>query len=111
MRRMWWLGAGYVAGLGTAAWLRSKAREAAERYAPANVRSAVADRSKQAAERARETAVDSARSLGQEARRIADDIRHAVAEGREAMRDTESELTGDEPSPADNGSTTGTDRP
>jgi len=29
MRRMWWLGAGYVAGLGTAAWLRSKAREAA----------------------------------------------------------------------------------
>ena len=111
MRRMWWLGAGYVAGLGTAAWLRSKAREAAERYAPANVRSAVADRSREAAQRAQQTAADSARNLGREARRIADDVRQAVAEGREAMRQAESELTGDEPSPADNGSTTGTDRP
>ncbi len=111
MRRMWWLGAGYVAGLGTAAWLRSKAREAAERYAPANVRSAVADRSREAAQRAQQTAADNARSLGREARRIADDVRQAVAEGREAMRRAESELTGDEPSPADNGSATGTDRP
>ena len=96
MRRVWWLGAGYVAGLGTAAWLRSKAREAAERYTPANVRSAVADRSREAAQQARQTAADSARSLGREARRIADDIRHAVAEGRETMRDTESELRDDE---------------
>lgn len=95
MRRMWWLGAGYVAGLGTAAWLRSKAREAAERYAPANVRSAVADRSREAAQRAQQTAADSAKNLGREARRIADDIRHAVVEGREAMRDTESELSRD----------------
>ena len=99
MRRMWWLGAGYVAGLGTAAWLRSKAREAAERYAPANVRSAVADRSREAAQRAQQSAADSARNLGREARRIADDIRHAVAEGREAMRDTESELSSDDEPP------------
>ncbi|MCY3648711.1 MAG: hypothetical protein OXG40_03145 [Acidimicrobiaceae bacterium] len=105
MRRMWWLGAGYVAGLGTAAWLRSKAREAAERYAPANVRNAVADRSREAAQRAQQTAADSARNLGREARRIADDLRHAVAEGREAMRDTESELSRDDESP------TATDRP
>ncbi|MXZ95601.1 MAG: hypothetical protein F4Y99_06725 [Acidimicrobiaceae bacterium] len=105
MRRMWWLGAGYVAGLGTAAWLRSKAREAAERYAPANVRNAVADRSREAAQRAQQTAADSARNLGREARRIADDLRHAVAEGREAMRDTESELSRDDESP------TTTDRP
>lgn len=103
MRRLWWLGAGYAAGLGTAAWVRSKARKAAEKYAPENVRNAVAERSKKAAERARETAVDSARHLGCEARRIADDIRHAVAEGREAMRDTESELRDDDvggPEPA-----------
>ena len=99
MRRMWWLGAGYVAGLGTAAWLRSKAREAAERYAPANVRSAVADRSREAAQRAQQTAADSARNLGREARRIADDIRQAVAEGREVMRDTESELSRDDEPP------------
>ncbi len=105
MRRMWWLGAGYVAGLGTAAWLRSKAREAAERYAPANVRSAVADKSREAASRAQQTAADSARNLGREARRIADDIRHAVAEGREAMHDTESELSRDDEPP------TSTDRP
>ena len=111
MRRVWWLGAGYVAGLGTAAWLRSKAREAAERYAPSNVRNVVAERSQQAASRAQQTAFDGARNIGREARRIADDVRHAVAEGREAMRRAESELTGDEPSPADNGSTTGADRP
>ena len=111
MRRIWWLGAGYVAGLGTAAWLRTKAREAAARYAPANVRNVVAERSQQAANRARDTAVDSAKNLGREARRIADDVRQAVVEGREAMRRTESELIGDEPSPADNGSVTGTDRP
>ena len=105
MRRMWWLGAGYVAGLGTAAWLRSKAREAAERYAPANVRDAVADRSREAAQRAQQSAADSARNLGREARRIADDIRQAVAEGRDAMRDTESELSRDNEPP------TTTDRP
>ena len=107
MRRIWWLGAGYVAGLGTAAWLRTKAREAAARYAPTNIRNVVAERSQQAADRARETAFDSARNVGREARRIADDVREAVASGREAMRRTESELTGDEPSPDDNGSTAG----
>lgn len=100
MRRVWWMGAGYVAGLGTAAWLRSKAREAAERYAPANVRSAVADRSRQAAEKAQQSAADSARSLGREARRIADDLRQAVAEGRETMHRIESELADDEASPS-----------
>ena len=92
MRRLWWLSAGYVDGLGTAAWLRSKARRAAEKYAPENVRNAVADRSREAASWARHTAADSARNVGREAKRIADDVRHAVAEGREAMRDTESEL-------------------
>ena len=99
MKRLWWLGAGYAAGLATAAWVRSKARQTAERYAPANVRDAVADRSKQAAQRARETAADSARNLGREARRIADDVRQAMAEGREAMRNTESELSRDDYQP------------
>ena len=112
MKRMWWLGAGYVAGLGTAAWLRSKAREAAERYAPANVRNVVADRSRDAANRARDTAVDSAKNLGREARRIADDVRQAVAEGRDAMHRTESELIhDDEPSPPTREAPNGTDRP
>ena len=110
MKRLWWLGAGYAAGLGTAAWVRSKARAAAEKYAPENVRNAVADRSREAAQRAQQTAADSARSLGREARRIADDIRHAVAEGRETMRDTESELRDDEPPGAESGSN-GSGRP
>jgi len=110
MKRLWWLGAGYAAGLGTAAWVRSKARAAAEKYTPENVRNAVADRSREAAQRAQQTAADSARSLGREARRIADDIRHAVAEGREAMRDTESELRDDEPPGAASGSN-GSGRP
>lgn len=99
MKRLWWLGAGYAAGLGTAAWVRSKTRAAAERYAPANVRDAVADRSRDAAQRARETAADSARSLGREARRIADDVRDAVSEGREAMRRAESDLRDDPKEP------------
>ena len=112
MKRMWWLGAGYVAGLGTAAWLRSKAREAAERYTPANVRNVVADRSRDAANRARDTAVDSAKNLGREARRIADDVRQAVAEGRDAMHRTESELIHDhEPPPRTREAPNGTDRP
>ena len=108
MRRIWWLGTGYVAGLATAAWLRTKARQATERYAPANVRNVVADRSRDAAERARETVVDSARNLGREARRIADDVRSAAAEGREAMRRTESELSGGDPT-SDGDESTGTD--
>ena len=99
MKRLWWLGAGYAAGLATAAWVRGKALQTAERYAPANVRDAVADRSKQAAQRAQQTAADSARNLGREARRIADDVREAVAEGREAMRHTESELSRDDYQP------------
>ena len=111
MRRLWWLGAGYAAGLGTAAWVRSKARQAAERYAPANVRDAVADRSREAANRARETAADSAKNFGREARRIADDIRQAVAEGREAMRDTESELSRDDEPPGAESGPNGTGRP
>ena len=92
MRRLWWLGAGYAAGLGTAAWLRSKARQAAERYAPENLRNAVADRSREAAFWAQQTASGSARQMGREARRVAEDVRLAVAEGREAMRRTEREL-------------------
>ena len=112
MRRVWWLGAGYVAGLGTAAWLRSKVRQAAERYAPANIRSAVADRSREAAGRAQQTAADSARNIGREARRIADDLRQAVAEGRETMQRTESELIGDDGSrSSDERSAAGTGEP
>ncbi len=97
MKRAWWLGAGYAAGLGTAAWLRSKTRSAAQRYAPANLRSAVTERSQRVAGQARDTAVASAKNLGREAKRIVDDIRQAVAEGRENMHDTESELSADEP--------------
>ena len=92
MKRLWWLGAGYAAGLGTAAWLRSKARHAAERYAPEHVRQAVADRTRDLGDRARQSVVDRSRNLGHEAKRIADDLREAAAEGRDAMRRTEDEL-------------------
>lgn len=109
MKRLWWLGAGYVAGLGTAAWLRSKARQAAARYAPENVRNAVADRSREAAYWAQQTAAGSARSFRRETRRIADDVRLAVAEGREAMRRTESELRGGDRASAANQSSNGSD--
>jgi len=90
------MGAGYAAGLGTAAWLRGKARAAAERYAPDNLRSVAVDRSQQVIGRARETAATGIYNVGRGAQRIVDDIRHAVAEGRETMQTTESELSVDE---------------
>ena len=111
MRRTWWFGAGYAAGIGTAAWLRTKARQTAERYAPANVRQAVTDHSREVAGRARQTASDSARSLGREARRIVEDVRDAVAEGREAMHRTESELSDDETTARGDGAQDRIDQP
>lgn len=110
MRRMWWLGAGYAAGLGTAAWLRSKARQAAERYTPENVREAVADRSREAAGWARQAASEGAGFVAREAKRVAEDVRSAVAEGRAAMRDTESELREDDVS-SGSGDDSSSDRP
>ena len=107
MKRLWWLGAGYAAGVATAVWVRSKAREAAQRYAPANVRDAMADRSLQAAQKAQQAAADSAKNLGREFRRMADDVRQAVAEGREAMRHAESELTDYGADPATNANANG----
>ena len=92
MRRIWWLGAGYAAGIGTAAWLRGKVRRTAHRYAPEQVRQAVADRSRAVGDRARQAVVDGSRNLGQQARRVSHDLREAAAEGRDAMRRTESEL-------------------
>lgn len=103
MKRLWWFGAGYAAGIGTIAWARNKARSTVERYAPAAVRDAVADRSRQAAAQARDAAVDGAKDLGRKAQRLADDVRQAAADGLEAMRRTESDLQADphEPPPED----------
>ena len=96
MRRMWWLGVGYTGGLATAAWLRSKARAAAERYTPENVKDAVADRSREVAGWARQRASDGAGLVAREAKRVAQDVRGAMADGLATMRETESELREDD---------------
>lgn len=92
MRRLWWLGTGYAAGLGTAAWMRGKVRRATRRYAPEQMRQAVADRTRDVGDRTRQAVVDGSRHLGREALRVAEDLREAAAEGRDAMRRTASEL-------------------
>ncbi len=97
MRRMWWLGAGYVAGVSTAAWLRSKAKKTAQRYAPEHVREVVVTRIKDAGDKARHSMVDSSRQVGSEAKRVVDDIRRAASEGREAMKRAEGEMRGEAP--------------
>ncbi len=94
MRRLWWLGAGYFAGLATAAWIRGKVRRAAERYTPEHVRGAVAGRARDLTDRARQSAESGSRRAAGEVRRVAGDIAAAAAEGRAAMRRTETELRG-----------------
>ena len=107
MKRLLWLASGYVAGLGTAVWLRGRIRQAAERYSPSRLRRDVADRTRAAGDRfrdagsrardagqqARSSAVDGARRVSRRAAGVVDTVRDAASEGRAAMRRVETELT------------------
>lgn len=88
MKRVFWSGVGYAAGLGSSIYVQRRVRHTVERYAPEQVRTDVADRSRRAAEKAKDAVID---------------LRTAAAEGVETMRQREQELRDefvlDEPHP------------
>lgn len=77
MKRIFWSGIGYAAGLSTSVYVQRRVRRAVEHYTPEQVRYEVGIKSRQVADRARDVVVD---------------LREAAAEGAEAMRDREAEL-------------------
>lgn len=79
MRRLFWVGVGYCAGLGSVVWARRQAQRVPER-----MRQAVTEQSRRVG--------DGARRIGEGARRAAADLRDALDDGRAAMRATEDEL-------------------
>lgn len=79
MRRLFWVGVGYCAGLGSVVWARRQAQRVPER-----MRQAVTEQSRRVG--------DGARRVGEGARRAAADLRDALDDGRAAMRATEDEL-------------------
>ena len=93
MSRLLWLVASYVAGLGTALWLRRRVRRAVERCMPGRVRQRVTERSRAVACNARRSVQSRARRMVVGTRQVAQDMREAVAEGRSAMWSVESELS------------------
>ena len=78
-RRLFWVGVGYCAGLGSVMWVRRQIRRV-----PLHLRTAVAERSHQLGDRSRQ--------MGERARRVATDLHEAMVDGHAAMRDTENEL-------------------
>jgi hypothetical protein len=69
-KRLFWLGVGYTAGLGTSWYAARKVKEAARRYTPEGLQTRV---------------TDTVSGLSR-------DVRAAVTEGRSAMREREAEL-------------------
>ena len=92
MRKLTCVATGYVAGIGTALWLRSKVRRTVEKYTPVRVQQAVVERSQAARGRARQAVQDASQRVICEVRLVADEVRDAMADGRDAMRRTEDDL-------------------
>jgi len=70
IKRAFWLVIGYTAGIGTSWWALGRVRRSVRRYVPSEVAGRLGD------------SVDRARR----------DVRRAVADGRAAMRERESQL-------------------
>jgi hypothetical protein len=77
MKRTFWTGVGYTLGVGTGWYVQRRVKQTVGRYAPEQVRTDVADRSRQAANRARDAVVD---------------LRSAASEGLAAMRAEKADL-------------------
>jgi len=77
MKRIVWTTVGYSLGLGSSVWVQRRVRRTVERYAPAQVRSDLA-------ERGRHLAVD--------LREAARDVHEAARDGAEMMRQVEHDL-------------------
>jgi hypothetical protein len=69
-KRVFWLGVGYTAGIGTSWYAARKVKEAARRYTPEGLQTRV---------------TDTVSGLSR-------DVKAAVTEGRSAMREREAEL-------------------
>ena len=77
MKRIFWSGVGYAAGISTSVYVQRRVRRAVEYYTPEQVREDVAARSRQVADKARDVVID---------------LREAAVEGVETMRAREQEL-------------------
>ncbi len=77
MKRIIWTGVGYSLGLGSSIYVQRRVRRTVERFAPAQVRSDVADRGRAMAQRSRDLALD---------------LRDAAREGLTVMRQVERDL-------------------
>ncbi len=77
MKRTFWTSVGYTLGVGTGWYVQRRVKRTVDRYAPEQVRSDVADRSRQAATRARDAVYD---------------LRSAANEGLAAMRAERADL-------------------
>jgi hypothetical protein len=77
MKRIFWSGVGYAAGVSTSVYVQRRVRRAVEHYTPEQVRRDVGVRGRQVADKAREVVID---------------LRDAAAEGVDTMRARETEL-------------------
>lgn len=77
MKRIFWSGVGYAAGISTSVYVQRRVRRAVEYYTPEQVREDVAARGRQVADKARDVVID---------------LREAAVEGVETMRAREQEL-------------------
>lgn len=77
MKRIFWSGVGYAAGISTSVYVQRRVRRAVEYYTPEQVRHDVSVRGRQVADRARDVVID---------------LREAAAEGADTMRSREAEL-------------------
>ncbi len=77
MKRIFWSGVGYAAGISSSIYVQRRVRRAVEHYTPEQIRQDAAVRGRQVADKARDVVVD---------------LREAAAEGADAMRAREEEL-------------------
>jgi hypothetical protein len=77
MKRVFWSGFGYAAGISTSIYVQRRVRRTVDKYAPEQVRQDVATKGRQTADRARDLVID---------------LREAAADGVETMRRHEHEL-------------------
>lgn len=84
MKRTFYTALGYTLGVGTGWYVQRRVRRTVERVAPEQVRSEVADRSRQA--------VDYSKHAAGKARDLAVDLREAAQEGVATMRSEKADL-------------------
>lgn len=92
MKKLKWIVTGYLAGLGTAFWLRSRIYKAVAKYAPMRMTQSAARRSKALKGQTRKAVKNVSHQAANKARSMVGEVKAAMADGREAMRSTENEL-------------------